>query len=120
MDPVIEWTQIDRILYPTCITNYLVTDLRNQFLTITVDSTVTSLTAQQLSAAGFPYCVSIHPTVTPLTPVGSLATAVGSSITLLINPGKLYIHVRQVCNTAYSEFSLNSRVSNPTKIVPQT
>ena len=72
MDPLIKWTQTPNPLYPTCITKYVVTDQGNQSLTITVDSTVTSLTAQQLNAAGFPYCISIHPTVTPMTPMGPL------------------------------------------------
>ncbi len=76
MDPLIEWTQTPNPLYPTCITKYVVTDQENQSLTITVDSTVTSLTAQQLNTAGFPYCISIHPTVTPM---GPLTPAMGSS-----------------------------------------
>ncbi len=86
MDPIIEWTQLPNLLYPTCITGYVVTDQGNPSLTITVDSTRRSLTAQQLNAAGFPYCISILHTVTPLTPMGDLATAVGPSI-YLIDPG---------------------------------
>ncbi|XP_064393507.1 uncharacterized protein LOC135340988 isoform X1 [Halichondria panicea] len=86
IDPVIEWNRIDSTLYPTCITGYVVADLGNPSLTTNVTSTVTSLTAQQLNAAGFPYCISIQPTVTPMTPVGDLATAVGSSNLTLIDP----------------------------------
>ncbi len=87
MDPVIEWTQIDRTLYPTCITGYVVANQGDTSINTTVvDSTVMSLTAQQLNASGFPYCISIHPTVTPRTPMGPLATAVGSSI-FLMDPG---------------------------------
>ncbi len=95
MDPLIEWTHALNPLYPTCITGYLVTNQGNQSLTTTVDSTVTSLTAQQLNAAGFPYCISIHPTVTPLTPMGPLTPVMGSSnpYTNLIDPGRLYIGV---------------------------
>ncbi len=90
MDPLIEWTQTPNPLYPTCITGYLVTDLGNPSLTSTVDSTVMSLTAQQLNAAGFPYCISIQPAVTPMTPMGPLTSAMGSSILYanLIDPGR--------------------------------
>ncbi len=90
MDPLIVWTQIDNPLYPTCITGYLVTDLGNQSLTTTVNSNTTELTAQHLNAAGFPYCISIHPTVTPLTPMGPLTLAMGTSNLYadLIDPGK--------------------------------
>ena len=87
MDSIIEWTQIDRILYPTCITGYVVADLGNPSLTTNVTSNVTSLTSQQLNVAGFPYCISILPTVTPLTSMGPLATTVGSSNLTLIDPG---------------------------------
>ncbi len=95
MDPLIEWTQTPNPLYPTCITEYVVTDQGNQSLTTTVNSTVTSLTAQQLNAAGFPYCISIHPTVTPRTPMGPLTSAMSSSnlYTNLIDPGRVYIGV---------------------------
>ncbi len=88
MDPLIVWTQIDNPLYPTCITGYLVTDLGNPSLTTTVNSNTTELTAQQLNAAGFPYCISIQPTVTPLTPMGPLTPAMGSSIANLTDPGR--------------------------------
>ena len=86
MDPVIEWTQIDRTLYPTCITGYVVANQGDTSINTTVDSTVMSLTTQQLNAAGFPYCISIQATVTPITPMRPLATAVGSSISLM-DPG---------------------------------
>ena len=90
MDPIIAWIQAPNFLYPTCITGYVVTDLGNSFLTTTADSTVMSLTAQQLNTAGFPYCISIHPTVTPLTPMGPLTTTVGFN-TPLIDPGNIII-----------------------------
>ncbi len=95
MDPLIKWSQTVNPLYPTCITGYVVTDQGNPFLTITVDSTVTSLTTQQLNASGFPYCITIHPTVTPMTPMGPLTSVMGSSnlYANLIDPGRLYIGV---------------------------
>ncbi|XP_064393493.1 mucin-2-like [Halichondria panicea] len=88
MDPLIEWTQTLNPLYPTCITEYVVIDQGNQSLTSIVDSDTRSLTAQQLNAAGFPYCISIHPTVTPTTPMGPLTSVMGSSnlYTNLIDP----------------------------------
>ncbi len=89
MDPLIEWTQTPNPLYPTCITEYVVTDQVNQSLTTTVNSTTRSLTAQQLNAAGFPYCISINPTVTPRTVMGDLTSVIGSSNlnANLIDPG---------------------------------
>ncbi len=86
----------------------MVADLGSQFLTINVTSTVTSLTAQQLIAEDFPYCVSIQPTVTPLTPMGDLATAVGSSNLTLIDPG---IYIRGVI-TMFTNFT-PSRFPHP-------
>ncbi len=90
MDPLVNWTQTVNPLYPTCITNFTVTDQGNQSLTTVVNSTVTSLTAKELNAAGFPYCISIHLTVTPLTPMGALTSVMGSSnpYTDLIDPGR--------------------------------
>ncbi len=95
MDPLIEWTQTLNPLYPTCITEYVVIDQGNQSLTSIVDSDTRSLTAQQLNAAGFPYCISIHPTVTPRTPMGHLTSVMGISnlYTNLIDPGRVYIGV---------------------------
>ena len=95
MDPLIKWNQTVNPLYPTCITGYLVADQGNPSLTTNVTSNVTSLTSQQLNAAGFPYCISIHPTVTPLTPMGPLTPVMGISnlYTNLIDPGRLYITV---------------------------
>ncbi len=112
MDPVIEWNRIDSTLYPTCITGYVVADLGNLTLTI---STVTSLTAQQLNAAGFPYCISIQPTVTPLTPMGPLATVVGSSNLTLIDPG---MYIRGVINNVHPFHSLQISLprSSPTAL----
>ncbi len=89
MDPLIEWTH-DVTLYPSCITNYTVA---SGGMSITVDSGVRSLTGQQLNEAGFPYCTTLHPTVTPLTPRGPLTTVMGSSnvYTNLIDPGKYVV-----------------------------
>ena len=81
VDPLIEWVQMDNPLYPTCITGYVIADQLTE-RSITVDSTTRSLTAQQLNAAGFPYCTTIHPTVTPITPMGPLMTVQGSSTTI--------------------------------------
>ncbi len=90
MDPLIKWTQTPNPLYPTCITEYVVTDQGNQSLTITVDSTVTSLTTQQLREKNFPYCINIRPTVTPRTPMGDLTSVMSSSnlYTYLIDPSR--------------------------------
>ena len=71
VNPLIEWEQIDNPLYPTCITGYVIADHLSGEST-TVNSTTRSLTAQQIIEAGFPYCVSIRPTVTPITPMGPL------------------------------------------------
>ena len=65
----------------------MVSDQGNPSFNTTVDfNTILELTTQQLNAAGFPYCVTIQPTVTPMTLMGHLATVVGSSISL-IDPG---------------------------------
>ncbi len=107
MDPLIEWIQTPNPLYPTCITGYVVTDQGNQSLTTVVDSTVTSLTAQQLNAAGFPYCISIHPTVTPLTLMGPLTSVDGSSnlYANLIEPGMKFIDCMIIFHILLADFS---------------
>ncbi len=94
MDPLVEWAQTPNPLYPTCITGYVVIVLGNSSLTTIVNSTIRSLTSQQLNTAGFPYCISVQPTVTPMTPMGPLATAVGSSNLILIHPG---IYINYTC-----------------------
>ena len=98
VDPLIEWVQVDNPLYPTCITGYVIADQLTRRSTI-VSSTTRSLTAQQLNAAGFPYCTTIHPTVTPITPMGPLMTVQGSNAlyTSLIDPGKL-LHMLPIPN----------------------
>ncbi len=90
MDPLIEWVQATSPFYPTCVTGYTVA---SGDINITVDSSVRSLTGQQLNEAGFPYCTTLHPTVTPLTPRGPLTTVMGSSnvYTNLIDPGKYVV-----------------------------
>ena len=87
-DPLIEWVQIENPLYPTCITGYVIADQISGQST-TVNSTARSLTAQQLTAAGFPYCVSIRPTVTPLTSIGPIQAVNGLGELSLIDPGIL-------------------------------
>ena len=90
VDPLIEWVQMDNPLYPTCITEYFIDGGAGLGLNTTVDSTTRSFTARQLNAAGFPYCIRIQPTVTPITPMGSLVTLQGSGDvhTNLIDPGE--------------------------------
>ena len=87
VDPLIEWEQMGNPLYPTCITEYFIDGGAALDVNITVNSTTRSLTAQQLIAAGFPNCISIHPTVTPITPMGPLTSASGNKSVMLIGPG---------------------------------
>ena len=88
VDPLIEWVQMDNPLYPTCITSYVISDQLSD-RSITVNSITRSLTTQHLKAAGFPYCTSISPTVTPITPIGPLMSVQGSNVlnTFLRDPG---------------------------------
>ena len=89
VDPLIEWVQMDSSLYATCIAGYFIDGGAGLGLNTTVNSATRSITAQQLNAAGFPYCIRIQPTVTPITPMGSLMAASGSGdvFTNLIDPG---------------------------------
>ena len=90
-DPLIEWVQMDNPLYPTCITGYEIRDETNMLLALTVDSSTRSVSGQTLSAAGFPYCSRIQPTVAPVTPMRLLGAVPGSNtnVTDLIDPGEL-------------------------------
>ena len=90
VDPLIDWVQMDNSFYSTCITEYFIDGGAGLGLNTTVNSTTRSLTAQQLNAAGFPYCIRIQPTVTPITAVGSLMAA-GNMFTDLIDPGRLLL-----------------------------
>ena len=87
VDPLIEWVQMDNPLYPTCITGYFINGGAGLGLNTTVNSTTRSLTAQQLNAAGFPYCTTMNVTVTPITPMGHLMTGQGDTLVTLIDPG---------------------------------
>ncbi len=93
MDPLIEWVQATSPLYPTCITGYEITSGNRSIPP--VNSTVRSLTGQQLSASGFPYCTTLHPTVTPLTLMGPLTPVMGSNniYAPLIDPGKCVVYI---------------------------
>ena len=76
---------------PLCISEYVIADQVNQTFSLTVDATIRSLTAQQLNAAGFPYCTTIQPTLTPITPMGPSMTVRGSGVlsSVVRDPGKL-------------------------------
>ena len=84
---------MDNPLYSTCITEYIIDGGPGLGLNTTVDSTTRSLTAQQLNAAGFPYCITIHPTVIPITSMGPSMAVQGSGVlsTVVRDPGKLII-----------------------------
>ena len=100
VDPLIEWVQMDNPLYPTCITGYVIRDELNQAHSTTVDSLTRSLTTQQLNSAGFPYCTTIHPLVTPITSVGPLMTAQQLESIILQDPSKhtsLFFHLLLLC-----------------------
>ena len=90
-DPLIEWVQMDNPLYQTCITGYEIRDEINETLVLIVDNSTRSVSGQNLSAAGFPYCSRIQPTVAPVTPMRLLGAVPGSNtnVTDLIDPGKL-------------------------------
>ncbi len=81
MDPVVQWTH-NVTLYPTCVTGYTVA---SDHLSITVDPTVRNLTAEALGSHNFPYCTDLNLTITPLTPMGPLASIAGSSLVTLIS-----------------------------------
>ena len=98
-DPLIEWVQMDNSLLSACILEYVIADQTSQTLALTVNSTTRSLTAQQLNAAGFPYCTTIHPTVTPITPMGPLVTVEGSGNLVIKDPSKSTLSL--ICNFHY-------------------
>ena len=92
VDPLIEWVQMDNPLYPTCITGYVITD-QNSRQSGTFSSTTRSLTAQQLSTVGFPYCTTIRLTVIPVTLKGPVQTLSSPDELFFIDLGKVYAGV---------------------------
>ena len=92
VDPLIEWVQIDNPLYPTCITGYVITD-QISAQSGTFSSTTRSLTAQQLSAVGFPYCTTIRLTAIPVTLMGPIQALSSPDELFFINLGKVYAGV---------------------------
>ena len=93
VDPLVKWVQLDNPLYPTCIAGYVIADQASGLQAV-VNSSQKSLTAQQLNETGFPYCTTLHPTVTPVTTMGQRLTTVQGSnalYTTLFDPSMLDI-----------------------------
>ena len=87
VDPLIEWEQMDNPLYQTCFTGYVIADqISAQSGTF---SSTRSLTAQQLSAVGFPYCTTIRLTVIPVTLMGPIQTLSSPDELFFIDLGKV-------------------------------
>ncbi len=84
---------MENILYPTCITDYIVS---SGGISTTVNSTVMLLTTRQLNAAGFLYCETLQPTVTPLTPMGRLESAGGNDSVVPRDPSAYLICVKNM------------------------
>ena len=78
----LEWTQLPNT-WSDCITGYIISWPGGSVIR---DDTTTAISATDLNANGFPYCLTITVTVTPNTRVGPLASGAFASV-LFKDPG---------------------------------
>ncbi len=80
----LEWTQ-ETNTRSDCITSYIISWPGGSVIR---DDNTTAISAIELNANGFPYCLTLPVTVTPNTPVGSLTSGASSASVLFPDPSK--------------------------------
>ena len=81
-----EWTQ-ETNTRSDCITGNIISWPGGSVIRES-DGTTTAISATELNANGFPYCLTLLVTVTPNTPVGPLTSGASSASVLFQDPSK--------------------------------
>ena len=84
----LEWDQ-EINAQSDCVTGYIISWPGGSVIR---DGTTTAISATELNANGFPYCLTLLVTVTPNTPVGPLTSGASSASVLFQDPGKYCNH----------------------------